>query len=148
MLVPTLPPPPIGLQISPQKRGGNLRYTAWLLGFLVMDAILVLQSSRHLPSIYTYDPDTSEKKVEAPQKAVPAAVPTKADTGDTSNPLAIPTNTVVTPPRFPLTPGKSVKTSEYNSFWLTVSKRLNLAVTIIPKVCKQVNEIDVMGARA
>jgi hypothetical protein len=75
-----------------------------------MGAILVLQSSRHLPSIDTYDPNTSEKKVGAPQKAVPTAVPTKADSGNTSNPLAIPTSTVVTPPRFPLTPGQSVKT--------------------------------------
>jgi hypothetical protein len=109
-----------------------------------MGAILVLQSSRHLPSTDTYNRDTSEKRAEAPKKAVPAAVSTKADSGDTSNPLAIHTSTVVTPPRFPL----PVKTSEYNGFWLTISKKRNLAVTIIPKVCKRVQEIGMMGVRA
>jgi hypothetical protein len=99
-----------------------------------MGVILVLQSTRQLPST---DPDTSEKKADALKNAVPADVPTKADFGDTSIPLAIPTSTVVTPPRFPLTPGQSVKTSEYNGRWLTVSKKQNLAVTIIPKVCKK-----------
>jgi hypothetical protein len=151
-LVHALPPPPIGLQISPQKRGGSFRDRALLLGFFVMGAILVLQlvlqSRRHLPLTDTYDRETSKKEAEAPKKAVPAAVPTKADPRNTSNPLAIPTSPVVTPPRFPLISGQSVKTGEYDGFWLTVSKKHNLAVTIIPKVCKQVKEIDVMGVRA